>query len=284
MAALNNMGLPGSELYWDSSMGFLARCYCRFLGIPIIGLRIRLRRLERLLPLDATRILDAGCGRGVISRLLAKRYSEAIVDAIDLNAEGQKRNQHIADRMGLSNCHFHLADLTQLDADGQYDLVVSVDNLEHIQDDLGVLRGLYRAMRGDGVLVVHVPHYYRRWPVFKRTRNFEVPGHVRPGYHLPEIVERVRRAGFTVERTGFSYGFLENLANNLGYAITAAEEKNKLFYAMTFPLLNFVAWLGHKSNPKFGAGVWVIARKSPKTISPTDDDEDLIHADPDLGE
>lgn len=256
------MGLPGSEVYWDSSLGFFERWYCRILGIPIVGLRIRLRWLERLLPLDATRVLDAGCGRGVISRMLARRYGGAEVDAIDVDADNQERNRQISDRIGLSNCHFSVADLTRLDVDGRYDLVVSVDNLEHIEDDIAVLRCFSRATRCGGVLVVHVPHYYRRWPVFEWRRNFDVPGHVRPGYHLPEIVERVRLAGFTVERAGFSYGFLENLANNLGYAVTAAEERRKLLYAVLFPVLNAIAWLGHRGNPGLGAGAWVVARKN----------------------
>jgi len=255
------MGLPGSELYWDTSLGLLERWYCRLLGVPIIGLRIRLRWLQRLLPPDATRILDAGCGRGVISRMLASRYANAEVDAVDLDAKSQERNLQISVCMRLSNCHFLLADLTQLAVDDRYDLVVSVDNLEHIADDLAVLRCFHRAMRCGGMLVVHVPHYYRRWPVFKWLRNFEVPGHVRPGYHLPEIVERVRLAGFTVERVGFSYGFLENLANNLGYVITAAEERHKLLYAALFPVLNAIAWLGQRGIPAMGAGAWVVARK-----------------------
>jgi SAM-dependent methyltransferase len=269
------MGLPGSELYWDSSLGFFERWYCRFLGVPIIGLRIRLRWLERLLPPDATRILDAGCGRGVISRMLARRYGNAEVDAVDLDAKSQERNRQISARMQLSNCHFLLADLTRLDADDRYDLVVSVDNLEHIEDDLAVLRCFNRALGVGGVLVVHVPHYYRRWPVFKWLRNFDVPGHVRPGYHLPEIVERVRLAGFTVERVGFSYGFLENLANNLGYVITAAEEKHKLLYAALFPVLNSLAWLGHRGNPAMGAGAWVVARKNAaRGLPETEEDGD----------
>ena len=271
------MGLPGSELYWDSSLGFFERWYCRLLGAPIVGLRIRLRWLERLLPPDATRILDAGCGRGVISRMLARRYPGAQVDAIDLDAAGQERNRRIAHGTGLANCRFILADLVQLDAAGQYDLIVSVDNLEHIEDDLGILHGFHRAMRSGGALVVHVPHYYRRWPVWKWVRNFDVPGHVRPGYHLAEIVERVRLAGFTTERVGFSYGFLENLANNLGYAVTAAEEKRKLLYAALFPLLNAVAWLGHRGNPAMGAGAWVVARKIAAAGLPAaeEDEEEL---------
>ena len=152
--------------------------------------------------------------------------------------------------------------MTTLDRDNEYNLIVSVDNLEHIANDLDVLRRFYQAMQSGGTLVVHVPHYYRRWPVFKWSRNFDVPGHVRPGYHLPELIERVRKAGFVVQQSGFSYGFLENLANNIGYFISAAEQNNQILYALLFPVLNLVAWLGQWGNPSMGAGVWCVAQKS----------------------
>ncbi|MFO1423607.1 MAG: methyltransferase domain-containing protein [Candidatus Competibacteraceae bacterium] len=148
-----------------------------------------------------------------------------------------------------------VGDLTALDSDGEYDLIVSVDNLEHIENDLDVLRRFHRAMKLNGTLVVHAPHYYRRWPVFKWSRNFDVTGHVRPGYHLLELVERVRKAGFTIKRAGFSYGFLENLANNLSYRISAAEQKNRVLYALPFPVLNLSAWFGQCGKPGMGAEV-----------------------------
>ncbi|MCP5159888.1 MAG: class I SAM-dependent methyltransferase [Gammaproteobacteria bacterium] len=256
------LSLPGSELFRDPSLGMLERWYCRLLGVPIVGLRIRLRCLQRLLPPAATRVLDAGCGKGVISRMLAHRYPAAKIDAIDQDEQGQRINQEIAEACYIANCRFQKGDLTTLDSDGEYDLIVSVDNLEHIENDVGVLQRFYRAMQANGILVVHVPHYYRRWPVFRWSRNFDVPGHVRPGYHLPELIERVRKAGFIVQRSGFSYGFLENLANNIGYAISAAEQKNRILYALLFPLLNLMAWLGQGGHPGMGAGVWCVAQKS----------------------
>jgi cyclopropane fatty-acyl-phospholipid synthase-like methyltransferase len=268
--------LPGSELYRDPSLGRAERWYCRLFGVPIVGLRVRLRRLRKLLPDAAARILDAGCGRGVISRTLARRYPLAIVNAIDQNAECQKTNREIASATGLSNCNFLVQDLAELDAENEYDLIVSVDNLEHIQDDQDVLNRMFRAIRPGGTLIVHVPHYYRRWPVFKWRVNFNVPGHVRPGYHQPEIVERLRRAGFVTEKTGFSYGFLENLANNLGYAITAAEEKNRFLYALTFPMLNLLAWLGQSAEPDMGAGVWAVACKPATRPAAVVEEEDEV--------
>jgi len=256
------MPFLGRDLYFHPALGFLEKWYCRILGVPIVGLRIRARLLERLLPEHAKSVLDAGCGRGVISRVLARRYPEATIDAIDQDAAGQDANRLIAQKTGLKNCRFKLGDLTELNETAAYDLIVSIDNLEHIIQDIDVLQRFYRAMVDGGTLLIHVPHYYRRWPIFKWSVNFDVPGHVRPGYHLPEIIERVRQAGFQVERSGFSYGFLENLANNLSYAITEAEERNRMLYAALFPVLNFLAWLGSGSSPRMGAGVWVIAQKS----------------------
>jgi SAM-dependent methyltransferase len=266
--------LPGSELYWDTSLGRLERIYCRLLGIPIIGLRIRLRRVARLLPKAATSVLDAGCGRGVIARYLARRYSGARVEGVDENARQQSLNSEIARRTGLHRCVFTVADLVGFRQEKAYDLIVSVDNLEHVENDVAVLGNFHASLRDGGMLVVHVPHYYRRWPIFRLTRNFDVPGHVRPGYHLPELTERVRRAGFHVLRTGFSYGWLENLINNLSYTITGARERNRLLYAALFPLLNALAWCGQWGWPGIGAGVWLVAEKSSQNMSAPIDDEE----------
>ena len=39
------MVFSGSELFWDKSPGLFSRLYCGMLGVPISGLRIRLRRV-----------------------------------------------------------------------------------------------------------------------------------------------------------------------------------------------------------------------------------------------
>lgn len=255
------MKLPGYELYWDDSLGRAERWYCRLFGVPIVGLRIRLRRILKLLPPTAHSILDAGSGRGVIARTLAQRYAQARVDAIDEVADLQAVNNRLAAAMGLDKCRFFCADLLDYRAPERYDLIVSVDNLEHIADDHKVLENFFVSLREGGLLLVHVPHYYRRWPLLRWQVNFDIPGHVRPGYHLPELTERTRAAGFTVERAGFSYGFIETLANNLSYRISAGRQSNRAVYALLFPLLNAIAWLGQWSWPAMGAGVWVVARK-----------------------
>ncbi len=254
-------GFPGYELARDPMLRTAERWYCRLMGVPIIGLRIRMRHLRKVLPSSATSVLDAGCGRGVITRFLAHRYPSARVDGIDENLSGQRVNQTIADSLLLNNCHFTVADVQTYRKPDYYDLIVSVDNLEHVENDLAVLANFHASLREGGTLVIHAPHYYRRWPMFRWTVNFDVPGHVRPGYHLPELTERTRRAGFKVLQSGFSYGCLENLINNISYAITGAREKRRLLYAALFPVLNVLAWFGQWIRPRNGAGLWLVARK-----------------------
>lgn len=68
-------------------------------------------------------------------------------------------------------------------------------------------------------------------------------------------------AGLSVQTAFYTFGWFETVANNFSYLITKAEAKNKIAYAIVFPLLNFIAWLGRNSHPEKGAGVLIVAEK-----------------------
>jgi len=180
---------------------------------------------------------------------------------VELEPRLVERDNHNARAAGLSNLRFDQGDVTALTFDAEFDLVVSVDNLEHVEDDVAALGTLYRALRPGGTLVVHTPGYERRWPVFGRHVNFDVPGHVRPGYRVEELANKLQASGFEVGSTQYTYGFLETLTNNVSYRISGAEERNKLLYAAVFPVLLAVSWLGQWSRPRWGAGVLAVARR-----------------------
>jgi SAM-dependent methyltransferase len=254
-------GFPGCELSLDPDRSRFERLYARLLGAPANGLRIRLRRVLPATAGQYPRILDAGCGSGVFSFELAKRHRGAQVVGIDSDPQLVKRASEIARRAGLSNCRFEEGDVTQLDYDADFDLVVSVDNFEHVEDDVTAMRTLLGALKPGGTLVTHVPGYERRWLVFGRRVNFDVPGHVRPGYRAGELLAKLGEAGFEVQRYGHTYGVLETLTNNISYLITGADQKNKGVYALVFPILLGVSYFGKFSHPRWGAGFMAVARR-----------------------
>jgi SAM-dependent methyltransferase len=254
-------GLPGAELSLDPSRGRFERAYARVLGAPANGLRIRLRRVLPATDGPCRSILDAGSGPGVFAFELAKRHPDARVVGIELEPDLVARANEIAERAGLTNCRFEKGDVTQLDIDAAFDLVVSVDNLEHVEDDVGAMRALRHAVRPGGRLVVHVPGFERRWVFFGRRVNFDVPGHVRPGYRAEELVTKLRDAGFEISEHRYTYGALETITNNISYLITGADQRRKGLYALVFPALLAVSWFGRFSRPAWGAGVLAVARR-----------------------
>jgi SAM-dependent methyltransferase len=131
------------------------------------------------------RFLEIGCGTGYVLQALVRDCGLRVTGS-ELFAEGL-----VHARRRLPE-----ADLVELDArempyEQSFDLAGAFDVLEHIDDDLGVLRGLHRAIRPAGHLLVTVPQHPWLWSAADTHAC-----HVRR-YSRAELVERVELAGFT---------------------------------------------------------------------------------------
>ena len=253
----------GPEFLEDDRLGLFKKAYIRIFGIPISGLRIRLRRiLPRLEEVagDIREVADLGCGKGVFTFELGRRFPKAHVVGYDIDEAQILANQEIVKKLGLERVRFEKADILSLQAKNRFDLVLSVDNLEHIQDDEVLLKIIFGSLRPGGAFVCHVPALERIWVFSGVKTNFDVAGHVRPGYRLTDLEAKLKNAGFQIQTIEPTYGYLETVSNNLSYLITKAEQKNVLAYALAFPFLNAMAWMGKGQKPgQKGAGVFAIA-------------------------
>ena len=253
--------MNGSELAHTPGLNFAEKTYIKIFGAPINGLRIRIRRILPVIEGSPEKILDAGCGRAVFSYLLAKKFPQAMILSVDMDTGQLELNRKIAEAIKLKNLLFSRQDVASLPYKEEFDIVLSVDNIEHIGDDQKALQSLAKSLKKGGTLYLHVPAYERRWFFFKFMTNFDVPGHYRPGYTLEDISQKIKAVDLHIVQAYHTYGWLENVSNNISYFITKAEAKNKIIYALLFPFINFMAWLGRNSRPKKGAGVMIIAKK-----------------------
>ncbi len=254
----------GREQRFNPNYSKLERLYIRLLGIPILGLRIRARNIFALIPSGRTfrNILDAGSGTGVMSFGLGRKYPFAQILGIDVDPDTIAAGNRIAAAQGAANVRFACAAVEDFNAGQGFNLIICVDILEHIANDLSVLQNLNTLAADGGILVLHVPALYRRYPVWRKCLNFDVPTHVRSGYEPARIRSKVEEAGFAIISSGLTYGFWESLANNLSYMITRARMENRMLYALAFPGLNLLSLLGARARPRtLGAGVYVVAEK-----------------------
>lgn len=99
------------------------------------------------------RVLEIGCGNGNFTQRLATCAQHVL--AVDLDgefvAQAQQRTAH------LSNVTVLRGDVTTMDWPGQFNAVVMLDVLEHIEDDTAMLRSLFPAFAPGGRLVIKVP-------------------------------------------------------------------------------------------------------------------------------
>jgi SAM-dependent methyltransferase len=92
-------------------------------------------------------------------------------------------------------------------AHAAFHLVYSINVLEHIDDDVGALRQLHRALVNGGTLLIYVPAF----PALYTAMDAKV-GHVRR-YTRASLHEAVNAAGFCIDRSDYvdSLGFIATL-------------------------------------------------------------------------
>jgi SAM-dependent methyltransferase len=188
-----------------------------------------------------TAILDAGCGRGDHSVWLARRFPQAEVLGIDIDAPRISANRAAAARLPLTNLRFEVGDLTRLELERAVDLVVSVDVLEHIVEQGLALRRLRAALRPGGFAVLHVPTRRERpVPFSKRLQAFHAwaeDEHVAEEATSVEFVARVRDAGFEVQTSFRTFGYWTGeLATSLFALFYKDTPANRVFQACLAPI------------------------------------------------
>jgi SAM-dependent methyltransferase len=101
------------------------------------------------------RVLDAGCGAGQGSAYLA-RHGAAHVTAVDIAADAAAFAQG---RWGAANLAFAAMDVTRLALpDAAFDMVTSIEVIEHLPDTERYVAEMRRVARPDAVLVLSTPN------------------------------------------------------------------------------------------------------------------------------
>lgn len=122
------------------------------------------------------RVLDAACGEGYGSALLARAGGQVLGVDIDPDAVAHARTRYA----GVPGLRFDTGDATALDAlpGAGFDLIVSFETLEHVQAQERLLDGFARLLAPGGLLLVSTPDKHT-YTDLSGERN---PHHVREMY------------------------------------------------------------------------------------------------------
>ncbi len=201
------------------------------------------------------RILDVGCGTGANLEMLAQFGSAEGVDVSDDALEFCTK-KGLTVQKGLAE--------TLPYADETFDITTALDVIEHLDDDIAGLKEMHRATKTGGYSLIFVPAFMWLWGVQDDI------SHHRIRYTRKQIVDRIEKAGFRVERA--TYANFTFFAPVLGGRVfmratgIKPESENNInisalngVFGRIFSSERF--WLKDLNFP-FGVSIVVVARKS----------------------
>lgn len=189
-------------------------------------------------------ILDAGSGFGQYTYFLAKKNSSWDIHGVDVKTEQIEDCRKFFAKSGIKNVQFELADLTQFLRKNTFDLVLSVDVMEHIEEDGKVFENLCQSLKPGGMLLISTPsdqggsdvHEHEHKP--GQVQSF-IEEHVRDGYNIDEIQQKLKSAGFSRTQAQYTYGWPGKISWKLSmkYPISMLNVSKAFFIILPFYFL-----------------------------------------------
>lgn len=168
-----------------------------------------LRALIETMPANRpVRVLDAGTGFGQYAYFLLNAFPHTEVVAVDVKADYLATARRFFDQTPYAGrITFRQLDLTEpMDEKDAFDLVLSVDVMEHIEDDRVVFEHFRRVLRPGGYVLVNTPSDQGGSGVTDASDAGFIGEHVRDGYAPAELEEKLTAAGLEVVDWMYTYG------------------------------------------------------------------------------
>ncbi|WP_299758724.1 class I SAM-dependent methyltransferase [uncultured Pontibacter sp.] len=214
-------------------------------------------------------ILDAGSGFGQYTYHLSGMSSKWRILAVDVKEEQVSDCNRFMRAIGRQNILFKIADLVKYREPETYDLILSVDVMEHILEDVEVFRNFNASLRPGGMLLISTPSDQGGSDVHGDDETSFIEEHVRDGYNIKEIEDKLRIAGFSKVQARYSYGKPGQISWRLSmkYPLLMLNASKIFFvllpfyYLVTFPVSMVLNWMDVKGSHPSGTGLIVKAWK-----------------------
>lgn len=205
-------------------------------------------------------VLDIGCSGGLLIQELALAYPHLDIYGIDVSEVAVSQCR----AAGFKN--IFKMDATNPDLQENYfDLIISSDCLEHIENDSLALNNWFKLLSPGGRLILFVPAFKQLWG------PHDLINHHFRRYNSAELNNKIKKAGFEIQQSGywnFVLFFPALLVRSLKRIFNSEREKAdnlvnppKWINTLLKGLLHFENKLLGKLRFPFGISTWCLATK-----------------------
>ncbi len=214
-------------------------------------------------------ILDAGSGYGQYSYWMWKRFNWADILSVDVKDEQVADCNNFFKQIGGSNVKFEVGDLTKFVRENAFDLIVNVDVMEHILEDVQVFKNFHASMKPGAMLLISTPSDQGGSDVHGDEEASFIEEHVRDGYNIQEIQDKLKSAGFDKTEARYAYGTPGKISWRLSmkYPIQVLGVSKLFFvllpfyYVLVYPFCFVLNYVDTVTSHSTGTGLIVKAWK-----------------------
>ena len=248
----------------------MRKCFYIMLDLLLIRawhIKRSLRQIRNILP-DNAFVLDAGAGFGQYTYFMSKIGKSWQIKAVDVKSEQVEDCNRFFYKINRNDrIRFEIADLNTFCEPEQYHLVICIDVMEHISDDIAVFQNIHSSLKPGGILLVSTPS-----DLDSHHKSF-ICEHVRDGYNVCELRNKLTQAGFTKVEVKYTYGLFGQISwiISIKFPMMMLNVTTLFFillpfyYSVTFPVcLLFNLW-DVCVEQKSGTGLNVCATKTQET-------------------
>ncbi len=211
-------------------------------------------------------VLDAGFGYGQYSYWIARKFPSLQVLSVEIEDALIDDFQNFLDKAGVENITLRRIDLTKMKYVDRFDLVLSVDVMEHIGEDEVVFKNIHRSLKSGGVLLMHTPHI--KSGEIRGSGSF-VGEHFRDGYETGELVDKLKEVGFSRIECIYTYGKFGSIAwkllQKLPICVIGKFKTSivlfPIYFLLVYPVASLLMKLDMKLENYEGNGILVKAWK-----------------------
>lgn len=119
------------------------------------------------------RVLDIACGEGYGSYLLKQAGAGEVV-GVDISTDSVERAARSFGTAGLKYIAADVADIDGIFEESSFDLVISVETIEHLKDPAGFLKSLRRLAKSDAVIIISCPNDHWYYPEAGKSNPYHL--------------------------------------------------------------------------------------------------------------
>ncbi|MYA32773.1 MAG: class I SAM-dependent methyltransferase [Gemmatimonadales bacterium] len=210
--------------------------------------------LRMFSPYLGDRILEVGAGSGNISRLILERQPSHLYALEPSDSMYALLRERVRGSLNATVHHSLLSDFLKAENTAGMDSVVSINVLEHVQDDVAELARMRAALRPGGYLCLWVPALPALTSRFDRSL-----GHFRR-YRRRDVLQKLERTGFVPVRLAY-----RDIVGMLAWFVVCRVLRQELSPGKVSMYDRFVMPVtgacGRRLNPPLGKNLMAIARR-----------------------